>query len=69
MIPGLLDINLNLNISINPSPENGLKKQSRIMLDRLTTVNKSRIADTVGQLTKSDMRMVDHLLHVFLFLR
>jgi len=70
--PGLLDVDASLNISIDPSPENGLTnltKKSRIMLDRLTTVDRSRITDTVGQLTNSDMRIVDTVLLVFLFPR
>ena len=37
-----------LRIRIDPSPENGLKTPSHVMLDKLTAVRRSRIGEEIG---------------------
>ena len=42
-------------IPIEPSENNGLRAPSRLMVDKLTTVSKERLASQVGRLGDEDM--------------
>ena len=53
-------------IPITPSPENGLRNVSRLMVDKLTTVNKSRLGERVGHLDNAEMARLDQAILIFL---
>jgi mRNA interferase MazF len=51
---------------LRPSPENGLRQPSRVMVDKVTTVPRERLRDRVGQVTEGDMLAVSTALALFL---
>ena len=53
-------------IPITPKPENGLRNVSRLMVDKLTTVGKSRLGERVGRLDAADMVRLDQAILIFL---
>lgn len=52
--------------AIIPSPENNLRAPSRVMVDKVTTVARSKLGGRVGVLTASDMARVNRAMLVFL---
>ncbi|MDA8356866.1 MAG: type II toxin-antitoxin system PemK/MazF family toxin [Actinomycetota bacterium] len=42
-------------VGIEPTPENGLSQACRHMVDKITTVRRSRLGDRVGELSDSDI--------------
>jgi mRNA interferase MazF len=42
-------------ITIEPSPENGLRRKSQVMADRPVTVRRERIGKKIGRLDTQDM--------------
>ncbi len=55
-----------LRILVRPSPENGLRASSRLMVDKVTTVSKSRLGQYIGRLVEDDMLRLNRSLLVFL---
>jgi mRNA interferase MazF len=55
-----------LRILIDPSPENGLRAPSRLMVDKVTTVPKSRLGQCIGHLADDDLLRLNRSLLVFL---
>ena len=55
-----------LRILVEPTPENGLRNTSRLMVDKVTTVPKSRLAQRIGQLADDDLLRLNRSLLVFL---
>jgi mRNA interferase MazF len=53
-------------LSIEPSPENGLKQPSQIMIDKIVTVPSAAIGSPIGSLDHDVMVRVDRSLAVFL---
>lgn len=53
-------------IEIVPTTENGLRETCRIMVDKLTTVPKSKIGSRIGRLGAEDIKRLDAALIVFL---
>lgn len=53
-------------ITLDPAPENGLKKVSQIMVDKAVSVRVDRIGKSVGQLTDDAMTQVTRALSVWL---
>ncbi|HLG06816.1 MAG TPA: type II toxin-antitoxin system PemK/MazF family toxin [Gemmatimonadales bacterium] len=53
-------------ILIEPSERNGLRADSRLMADRITTVPKTRIGKRVGQLDDEDLIRLNRAIVVFL---
>ncbi|THK37677.1 type II toxin-antitoxin system PemK/MazF family toxin [Ensifer sp. MPMI2T] len=53
-------------IDVEPSPENGLRERSQIMLDRLGHIRREKIGDVIGQLDPQTMQQLERLLAVFL---
>ncbi|MGD2122609.1 MAG: type II toxin-antitoxin system PemK/MazF family toxin [Gemmatimonadota bacterium] len=53
-------------ILIDPSENNGLRSESRLMVDRLTTVSRERLGYQVGRLDKEDMVRMNRAVLVFL---
>jgi mRNA interferase MazF len=55
-----------LRILVEPTPENGLRNTSRLMVDKVTTVPKSRLGQRIGCLTDDDVLRLNRSLLVFL---
>lgn len=53
-------------IPVTPRAENGLRSVSRLMVDKLTTVHKSRLGKRIGRLDDADMGRLDQAILVFL---
>ncbi len=53
-------------IQIEPSERNGLRTESRLMADKITTVPKSRLGRRVGQLDDEDVIRLNRAVLVFL---
>jgi len=51
-----------LRMTIEPSPENGLQKPSQIMVDKLQTVRRERIAQVIGKLSDNELLELNRLL-------
>ncbi|MDA8076102.1 MAG: type II toxin-antitoxin system PemK/MazF family toxin [Actinomycetota bacterium] len=51
---------------IEPTPENGLSQACRHMVDKITTVRRSRRGDRVGELSDSDIVRLNRAVVVFL---
>jgi mRNA interferase MazF len=57
-----------LRLLVEPTPENGLRHTSRLMVDKVTTVPKSRLGHRIGQLADDDLLRLNRSLLVFLSL-
>lgn len=55
-----------LRLVVAPDPENGLRTPSRLMVDKLTTVSKSKLGRRVGRLSAADMQRLNQSIVVFL---
>ena len=53
-------------IPVTPRAENGLRSVSRLMVDKLTTVHKSRLGKRIGRLDDADMGRLDRAILIFL---
>lgn len=53
-------------ITLDPTPENGLKKVSQIMVDKIATARADRIGRVVGRVTDDTMISVTRALAVWL---
>jgi mRNA interferase MazF len=53
-------------IGVEPSVTNGLPEGSRLMVDKITTVHRSRLAKRVGQLGDEDLIRLGRAMVVFL---
>jgi len=53
-------------LPVTPTAENGLRDVSRLMVDKLTTVHKSRLGKRIGRLNNADMARLDQAILVFL---
>jgi len=51
---------------IKPDERNGLRTASRLMVDKITTVPKSRIGDYIGRLDDEDILRLNQAILVFL---
>lgn len=55
-----------MRVSIEPSEQNGLDAPSRIMVDRITTVRKSRLGSKIGELNGEELDRLNQAIVVFL---
>ena len=55
-----------LRVPIEPDESNGVRKRSRVMVDKITTVPRARLGDRVGRLADDDLTRVDRAILVFL---
>lgn len=55
-----------LRLVVNPTATNGLRASCRLMLDKLTTVPKTRLGYRVGALDQSDVQRLNRGMVVFL---
>ena len=51
---------------VEPTEENGLRAESRLMVDKLTTVAKAKIGSRIGRLADSDLLRLNRAVVVFL---
>jgi len=51
---------------IKPSESNGLRAESRLMVDKVTTVPKTKLGTRIGQLSDKDMLRLNRAVLVFL---
>ena len=55
-----------IRLTIDPSPENGLRKRSQIMIDKAMTVRRDRLAEPFGRFDEETMIAVNRSLALFL---
>jgi mRNA interferase MazF len=55
-----------LRMLIEPADRNGLKRASRLMIDKITTVPKARLGKRIGKLNDEDTVRLNRALTVFL---
>ena len=55
-----------MRLSISPSSQNGLKVESQLMVDKITTVSKAKLERRVGTLAAEDMIRLSRAVVVFL---
>ena len=55
-----------LRLLVEPTPKNGLRNTSRLMVDKVTTVQRSRLGHRIGQLADDDLLRLNRSLLVFL---
>ncbi|MCX5947817.1 MAG: type II toxin-antitoxin system PemK/MazF family toxin [Cyanobacteria bacterium] len=55
-----------LRLLVEATPENGLRHTSRLMVDKVTTVPKSRLGQRIGCLADEDLLRLNRSLLVFL---
>lgn len=55
-----------LRVTVQPSTENGLKKPSQVMVDKVMTVKRDKIGPTFGRIDADAMVEVERCLAVFL---
>ena len=48
-------------ITIEPSPENGLRQRSQVMVDRIHTVSRAKVGPSLGRLSDDEQRVFSHL--------
>jgi mRNA interferase MazF len=53
-------------ITIDPSPENGLRRVSQIQVDKVLTVARERVGATIGRLDDATLLKVSRSLAVFI---
>ncbi len=53
-------------VPVEPTTENGLRAVSRLMVDKVTTVPKSRLGQRIGRLAADDLLRLNRSLLVFL---
>jgi len=53
-------------VSIEPTPDNGLRLRSWLMVDKITTVPTSKLGQHVGQLSSNDILRLNRAIFVFL---
>lgn len=53
-------------IPVQPGKESGLKTPSQVMVDKATTVPRSKIGQRIGRVNATTMQAIDHALRDFL---
>ena len=55
-----------LRVQLNPDEENGLTKESQIMVDKIITLPREKIGAVIGHITEDQLRMVTQCLLMLL---
>jgi len=55
-----------VRVMVRPTPENGLRAPSQVMIDKAVTVPRGRVGSVIGHLDGALMRMVGQALAAFL---
>jgi mRNA interferase MazF len=53
-------------LSVEPNERNGLRSSSRLMVDKITTVPKSKVGERIGRLDDEDIFRLNQAVMVFL---
>lgn len=53
-------------LSVEPNQRNGLRSSSRLMVDKITTVPKSKVGERIGRLDDEDVVRLNQAVMVFL---
>ena len=53
-------------LPVEANPRNGLRSSSRLMVDKITTVPKSKVGERIGRLDDADMVRLNQAVMVFL---
>ena len=53
-------------LPVEPNPRNGLRAPCRLMVDKITTVSKSKVGSRVGRLDDEDVLRLNRAIAVFL---
>ncbi len=53
-------------LEVQPTPSNGLKATSRLMVDKLTTVSRLKVGTRIGVLDDLDLTRLNRAVFVFL---
>lgn len=53
-------------VLLEPTPENGLRKQSQVMIDKANTLPRARTGAVIGRLASTDLSKIDRALATFL---
>jgi mRNA interferase MazF len=51
---------------VEPTERNGLRAQSSLMVDKITTVSKARLGERIGQLDDADLVRLDRAMMIYL---
>jgi mRNA interferase MazF len=55
-----------LRLPVEPNERNGLRSSSRLMVDKITTVPKSKVGERIGRLDDEDLLRLNQAVLVFL---
>lgn len=66
LLTGELKDGPDLRIPLFPNPANGLRKESRVMTDKVTTLPRSKVTKRIGEITANEMAEVDVAVMIFL---
>ncbi len=55
-----------LRVSVQPSIDNGLRKPSQVMIDKIMTVKRERLGPAIGQLDPDTMIEIERRVAMFL---
>lgn len=55
-----------IRLSVEPNERNGLRSSSQLMVDKITTVPKSKVGERIGRLDDEDMVRLNQAVLVFL---
>jgi mRNA interferase MazF len=55
-----------MRLSVEPSPDNGLRRASQLMVDKVTTVSREKLERRVGRLSDEDIIRLNRAAIVFL---
>ena len=55
-----------LRLNVKPTPENGLLKNSQLMVDKITAVPRNRLGQRIGMLADDDLLRLNRSLLVYL---
>lgn len=55
-----------IRIAVESTPATGIEQPSRIMVDKVTTMPRSKVRDRLGRITDADVVRLDRALVVFL---
>jgi mRNA interferase MazF len=55
-----------VRLAVNPNDENGLRQPSRLMVDKITTIPRSKLGRQIGRLRDEDMAKLSAAVMIFL---
>jgi len=61
-----LDGPLGPRVDLVPGPDNGLRSMSRVMVDKIGIVRRSKIGPVIGRLNEAEMIVINRALALFL---